>query len=412
MIHYTNNLLYVEEMALKEIAKDKPTPFYLYSYEQIVNNINQINETFESLDFHITFAAKANNNLYILETLKNMGVGIDVVSKGEFEAARMVGFSNNNVVVNGNAKSEGFLKEMLDYQPRGLNIDSIEELERLEAICMEMGRGIKVALRVNPDVDPITHPYISTGLKKNKFGMDLDSAAEVIKKYYNHQYIHINGLHLHIGSQLLYISPYEDAYSKVYTFVSNLVAHNLTYINIGGGWGIDYHREGQEFPLDEYKEKVIPILRKFNMQLILEMGRYIIGNAGVLVAKVEYIKKTPYKTFLVTDASMADLIRPSLYDGYHHILPETNEGEEQPFDIVGPICETGDRFAEDRLITMPKVGEYVAICDAGAYGFSMSSNYNYTLRPAEYLLHDNKIIEIRPREDFQGISTYYKQGNL
>lgn len=409
MIHYTNSLLYVEDIALKEIAKDKPTPFYLYSYDQIACNINRINETFEGLDYHITFAAKANNNLYLLEALKNMGVGIDIVSKGEFEAAKKVGFSNNSLVVNGNAKSKDFLKEMLDFQPRGLNVDSIEELERLEAICMESGCSIKVALRVNPDVDPITHPYISTGLKKNKFGMDLESAALVIDKYYNHQYVKISGLHLHIGSQLLYVSPYEDAYGKVYDFVGSLKAHELTYINIGGGWGIDYHRDGQEFPLDEYKERVIPILKKFNMALILEMGRYIIGNAGVLVAKVEYIKQTPFKTFVVTDASMADLIRPSLYDGYHHILPETNVGEEQPFDIVGPICETGDRFAEDRHIATPKVGEYMVICDTGAYGFSMSSNYNFTLRPAEYLLKNGRLIEIRPRENFEDISLYYSK---
>ena len=412
MIEYTNNLLYVGDLSLREIAKDKPTPFYLYSLEQMKSNIEKINDTFEGLDFHISFAAKANNNLYILETLKDLGVGIDIVSKGEFEAARRVGFNNDNVVVNGNAKSEAFLREMLDFQPRGLNIDSLEEIERLEVLCREVDKGIKVALRVNPDVDPITHPYISTGLKKNKFGMDLESAAAVIKKYYNHPYIQINGLHLHIGSQLLYISPYEDAYSKVYEFVSSLEAHNLTYINIGGGWGIDYHKQGHEFPLDEYKEKVIPILKKFNMELILEMGRYIIGNSGMIVSRVEYIKKTPYKTFLVTDASMADLIRPSLYDGYHHIYPETQEGEEQPFDVVGPICETGDRFAEDRIMSMPKVGEYIAICDTGAYGFAMSSNYNFTFRPAEYIIKGKELIEIRPREDFDSITKYYKAGKL
>ena len=412
MIQYTNNLLYVEDLSLKEIAKDKPTPFYLYSLDQMRNNIEKINKTFDGLDFHISFAAKANNNLYILEGLKDMGVGIDIVSKGEFEAAKKVGFSNDYVVVNGNAKSEAFLKEMLEFQPRGLNIDSIEEIERLESICRESGRGIKVALRVNPDVDPITHPYISTGLKKNKFGMDLELAADVIKKYHNHEFIQINGLHLHIGSQLLYISPYEDAYGKVYEFINSLEAHNLTYINIGGGWGIDYHKQGHEFPLEEYKEKVIPILKKFNMELILEMGRYIIGNAGMLVGKVEYIKRTPFKTFIVTDASMADLIRPSLYDGYHHIFPDTQEGEEQPFDIVGPICETGDRFAEDRIMTMPTVGQYIAICDTGAYGFAMSSNYNFTFRPAEFIIKGKELTEIRPREEFEEIIAYYKPGKL
>ncbi len=409
MIKYNNDLLYVEDLSLKEIAKDKPTPFYVYSLQQMRRNIDIINETFEGLNFHISFAAKANNNLYILEALKDMGVGIDIVSKGEFEAAKRVGFTNEYVVVNGNAKSDAFLREMLTYQPRGLNIDSPEELERLSEICVQTERGIKVALRVNPDVDPITHPYISTGLKKNKFGMDLETAAAVIKQYHSHPYIQINGLHLHIGSQLLYISPYEDAYSKVYDFISSLETHNLTYINIGGGWGIDYHKQGQDFPVEEYKEKVIPILKRFNMDLILEMGRYIIGNAGILVSKVEYIKRTPFKSFIVSDASMADLIRPSLYDGYHHIYPVTKDGEEElPFDVVGPICETGDRFAEDRIMTTPIVGDYIAICDTGAYGFAMSSNYNFTLRPAEYLIKDKGLVEIRPREDFDELVSYYK----
>lgn len=407
MLEYINHQLTIENIPLEEITRNRPTPFYLYSWRQVERNIERINEVFNGLNHHISFAAKANNNLHIIKGLKDMGVGIDVVSLGEFYSAKKVGFNPLNVIVNGNGKSLDFLREMLSYQPRALNIDSWEELERLVALTEAEKKEITVALRVNPDVDPITHPYISTGLKKNKFGMDLDMAKRLIEVYNSHPYVKIEGLHLHIGSQILQISPYEDAYSKVYEFVNSLKDHQLTFINIGGGWGIDYHKDGKEFPLEEYKERVIPILKKFNMEIILELGRFIIGNAGMLVGQVEYIKTTAHKTFVVTDASMADLIRPSLYDSYHHIYSQYNNGEEKEFDIVGPICETGDRFAEGRIINTPMPGDYIVIADTGAYGRVMSSNYNFSLRTAEYMIKGKDIIEIRPREDFEAITAYY-----
>ncbi|MDR5658340.1 diaminopimelate decarboxylase [Serpentinicella sp. ANB-PHB4] len=412
MIQYKNNELHVENSPLRDIAQGKPTPFYLYSYEQIKRNLSKVEDTFKGMDYHISFATKSNNNLFLLEELKKMGVGIDIVSKGELEAAKLVNFHNNEVIVNGNGKTRGFLSEVVDFNPRALNVDSQEEIDRLEKIALEKDKEITVALRINPDVDPVTHPYISTGLKKNKFGIDLDSAKQIIKKYLNHQYIKIKGLHVHIGSQLLSISPYEDAYEKCYEFIESLDDHQLEFINVGGGWGIDYEKNGVDFPLDEYKERVIPILKKINLHVILELGRFLIGNAGVLVGNVEYVKESPYKKFVVTDASMASLIRPSLYNGYHHIFTQYNSEHEESVDVVGPLCETGDRLAEERMINLPQNGDLLVICDAGAYGYSMCSNYNFSFKPAEYLLKNNEIKLIRPQEELKQLVDYYQKDGV
>ncbi len=408
MISYENNQLTIEGIPLEKITKGRPTPFYLYSWNQIQANIQSVKSVFEGMNYHISFAAKANNNLYLLALLKQAGIGIDIVSKGEFEACKRIDFDPKEVIVNGNGKTKELLEELVAYGPKAINVDSKEELGRLAEVVAEMEKEVTVALRVNPDVDPITHPYISTGLKKNKFGMDLATAAKMIKAYHGHPYITIEGLHLHIGSQLLQVGPYEDAYAKVYEFVNGLQVHSLSFINVGGGWGIDYMRDGSEFPIRAYQERVIPILKKLNMEIILELGRFIIGNAGVLIGTVEYVKETSFKTFVVTDASMADLIRPSLYEGYHHIYPQYDTGEERIYDIVGPLCETGDRFAEDRRLRSPKKNQYLTVCDVGAYGHSMSSNYNFSLRPAEYLIINGKIKEIRPREEFESITSYYR----
>ncbi|TCQ00562.1 diaminopimelate decarboxylase [Serpentinicella alkaliphila] len=408
MIQYKNKELHLDNISVGQLSKDKATPFYLYSFDQIKKNVKMVQEVFEGVNYHISFATKSNNNLYLLEELKNMNIGVDIVSKGEFEAAKLVGFHNDEVIVNGNGKTLEFLSELVDFQPKAINIDSKEEIERLEQIVNTRQKEVSVAIRINPDVDPVTHPYISTGLKKNKFGIDMDSAKGIIEKYNSHPYIKIKGLHLHIGSQLLSVSPYEDAYQKTHEFMLSLKEHGLEFVNIGGGWGIDYEKNGNSFPLDEYKDRVIPILKNINLEIILELGRFIIGNAGVLVSKVEYVKETPYKTFVVTDASMASLIRPSLYNGYHHMYPQFEGDNTEKVDVVGPLCETGDRLAEDRDLSIPNHDDLLVICDAGAYGYSMSSNYNFSFRPAEYLLKDGEIKEIRPREDINDLVKYYK----
>ena len=408
MIKYDHRQLTIEGIPLEQITANRPTPFYLYSTKQIERNIEKVREVFAGMDYHLSFAAKANNNLYLLAYLKELGVGIDIVSSGEFSACKRVGFHPEDVIVNGNGKKKEFLKALIAYQPRAINVDSKDELVRIEALAAEANCPITVALRVNPDVDPITHPYISTGLKKNKFGMDLETAAQLITVYLDHPLVRIEGLHLHIGSQLLQIGPYVDAYIKIGEFINGLKRHTLKFINIGGGWGIDYMGDGHVFPLEAYKKQVLPIIKGYGMEIILELGRFIIGNAAVLIGQVEYVKETPYKTFVVTDASMADLIRPSLYAGYHHIYPQYDRGEAGSYDIVGPLCETGDRFAEDRPMKRPQEGEYVAICDVGAYGYVMSSNYNFSLRPAEYLISGSEIKEIRPREDFDQLTNYYQ----
>jgi diaminopimelate decarboxylase len=407
MFNYRDRQLTIENIGLDEVVDQRSTPFYIYSWDKIVENISVVKDVFKGIDHHISFAAKSNNNLNLLRELKNQGLGIDVVSEGELMAAELIGFNNKDIIVNGNGKTNSFLEQLVSFEPMAINIDSKDELERLEKICNRLQKSVVVALRVNPDVDPLTHPYISTGLKQNKFGMEMEIARELIEKYHNHVYIKVKGLHVHIGSQLLKIEPYMDAFTKIKEFVDSLQCHDFEFLNIGGGWGIDYQRDGQGFPVNRYVNYVLPILKSFNLKIILELGRFIVGNSGALIGRVEYIKRTPYKNFVVTDASMASLLRPTLYSSYHHIYNQYESEDKIVADVVGPLCESGDKIASDRMLDLPKEQECIAVCDAGAYGFSMSSNYNFSIRPAEYLIKDGKIVLIRPRENISNLTSYF-----
>ncbi len=401
MLDYKNNMLYIENVSIEELAEKHKTPLYIYSMDQINRNIEKIKKVFEDLPLKIVFAVKANNNIKILKRLGDMGIGADVVTIGEIEAAKRAGISFKDMVINGNAKTEEEIEFAIRNDFFMINVDSPDEFEIVEDFAKKLGKKPNISFRLNPDVDPKTHPHISTGLKKNKFGINFEVGYLLIKEAHKSPYVNFKGVHTHIGSQILEVSPFYDAFTKVKELISRLKRKriSLEYYNIGGGWGIDYKRTGEGLDLNEYKEKVIPILKSMNVKIIFEPGRFLIGNAGALVGKVLLTKINEGKKFIFVDIGMNDLIRPSLYDAYHHILPVKKvKRPEIVADIMGQLCESGDKVAEGRKIPEMEKDEYLVVCDTGAYGYSMASNYNSRPKPEEILIDGNKVAIIRKRE--------------
>lgn len=354
------------------VAESYGTPLYVYVEDIIESQVRKVFDVFEGVNLVPTFACKANNNPVLISKLYSLGFGADVVTVGEYHAAKLGGVQRELIVWNGNGKSKAdiaFLADKVGY----VNVDSLEELRRWD----EVDTGASLFLRINPDVDPRTHPHISTGLKLTKFGIHL----EFLEKAFNMTRKKFDGFHVHIGSQITSIEPFESA---VRVLVELSEKYGLRCVNIGGGWGIDY--AGEELDVKAFKRTVVPLLGRFD-KVLIELGRFIIGPAGFLVLKVEYVKKTPYKTFIVTDGGMNVLIRPSMYGAYHRVHVLTGSGEVSDVDIVGPLCETGDVLATSRNLEIPLEGTYLVVENTGAYGFSMASNYNSTLLPAEVLIN-------------------------
>ncbi|BBJ28917.1 diaminopimelate decarboxylase [Athalassotoga saccharophila] len=374
-------------------AREYGTPLYLYDLGEMQRRIKLAQDTLNSLDFKIFFAMKANSNPYLLRFIHSYGIGADVVSINEYKMARFARFRPEEIIVNGNGKSMEDLEFYIAQNPLCINVDSKEEIAKFG------NKNARIALRINPDVDPKTHPHISTGLKENKFGMDFETAKEVIKTLPSN--LRLAGLHCHIGSQITKIDPFIEAFSSIERFVKSQ-GIKLEFLNVGGGWGIDYKKDGTEMDLAGYKKKIVPLLSNFNVPIYFELGRFITASAGYLISKVTEVKRNPYKNFVILDASMADLIRPSLYDAYHEI-EILNDGEEMISDIGGRICESGDIFARSRKIRTPRPGDLAVIHDVGSYGYSMASNYNLSLRPAEVAFDGEKLILIRKRERFEDI---------
>ena len=368
----------------EKIAEKFGTPTYVYFADVLKERAQKVLKIFESLETLPTFAVKANGNPVLLRILKNAGYGMDVVTPGELIASELAGVSMNKIVWNGNGKTEEEMKFFLLKGVKMVNVDSFEEMElwRKMKAC-----DIDFFIRVNPDVDPKTHPHISTGLKKHKFGIPLNSLEDFLKKFSD---MNVVGLHVHIGSQITDVSPFVEALSKV---IEASDKYGFKSINIGGGWGINY--EGKELNLEEFKEKVIPLLK--GKKVIFEIGRYIIGPAGVLLLRVVRVKKGN-KNFIVTDGGMNTLIRPSLYSAYHNIKILGRNEDVKKFDVVGPLCESGDILGIDRYLPEPEEGDLLIVENAGAYGFSMSNNYNSTLKPAEVLVDGDRVYLIRKRE--------------
>ena len=368
----------------EKIAEKFGTPTYVYFADVLKERAQKVLKIFESLETLPTFAVKANGNPVLLRILKNAGYGMDVVTPGELIASELAGVSMDKIVWNGNGKTEEEMKFFLSKGVKMVNVDSFEEMELWRKMKTH---DLDFFIRVNPDVDPKTHPHISTGLKKHKFGIPLNSLEDFLKKFPD---MNVVGLHVHIGSQITDVSPFVEALSKV---VETSDKYGFKVINIGGGWGINY--EGKELNLEEFKEKVIPLLK--GKKVIFEIGRYIIGPAGVLLLRVVRVKKGN-KNFIVTDGGMNTLIRPSLYSAYHNIKILSRNEDVKKFDVVGPLCESGDILGIDRYLPEPKEGDLLIVENAGAYGFSMSNNYNSTLKPAEVLVDGDRVYLIRKRE--------------
>lgn len=382
----------MDERILRQAAERYGTPLYLYDLDEIERRIRLAKDTLKDLDFKIFFAMKSNSNPYLLRFVHSHNMGADVVSLNEYRMASWCGFVANEIIVNGNGKSTQDLNFYLQQNPLCINVDSKEEIEKFGK------RRAQIALRINPDIDPKTHPHISTGLKENKFGLDFKTAKDVIETLPTN--LKLVGLHCHIGSQITEIGPFREAFSSIESFIKSEKLE-LEFLNVGGGWGIDYKKDGMELNLEEYKKQIIPILKSLNLPIYFELGRFIIGSSGYLVSKVTEVKINSYKNFVILDTSMADLIRPALYDAYHEIEFLTDNQEEMIADIVGRVCESGDVLARSRKVKIPKIDDLAIIHDVGAYGYSMSSNYNLSLRPAEVAFDGRELILIRKRENLE-----------
>jgi len=403
--HFKGGELYAEDIPVKSLAERFGTPLYIYSQKTIERHVMAYKEAFKDINHIVCYAVKANSNLSILRLLKRLGCGADVISGGELFRAIRAGISPKKIVYAGVGKTEEEIREAIKGGILMFNVESPEELKEINRIAGAIKKKAPVALRVNPDIDARTHPYISTGLRKHKFGIPIEEALENYLIASRMENIEIKGIHKHIGSQITDVLPFRDALKNILSLVKELDSKGIRirYIDMGGGLGISYKDEEPPHP-SELARAVKPLLKGMEATLIVEPGRSIIGNAGILVTKVLYHKKTREKNFIIVDAGMNDLIRPTLYGAYHEIVPLRRQKTERIVaDIVGPICESGDFFAKDREIEAPPKGEYLAIMSAGAYGFSMSSNYNSRPRPAEVLVNGKKALLIRKRESYRDL---------
>jgi len=399
MLKYKNNLLFADDVPVLDTAVKVGTPFYLYGKKKLLENYKVLDGAFSEVKHIICYAVKANENPYLLKILAEKGCGVDIVSVGELNLAVSCGISPQKIVFAGVGKRDVEISAALRKNILMFNVESIPELYRIDKIAKSLGKIARISFRVNPDINAKTHPHITTGLPHNKFGLCFDEAFEGYLLAKELKNIKIVGIHLHIGSQITDKGSFELASKKVSGYIKKLsdVKIKIKYVDMGGGLGIKYKDEKIITPSD-YARAVMSDLPK-NHTIILEPGRFIVAEAGILVTKIIYIKKTAKKNFLIVDAGMNDLARPAIYGAYHDIIPVAwREGEKHNWDIAGPICESSDIFAKDRQ--MPKVseGDYLAILCAGAYGYSMSSNYNMRPRPAEVLAEGKKWKIIRKRE--------------
>jgi len=403
--HYRNNEMFCEDVPIREIARKVGTPFYLYSHATLVRHFKAFDGAFEGLDRRVCFSAKANTSLAVLNVLANLGAGLDIVSGGELYRGLKAGFSSDHIVYSGVGKRVDEIDFALNTGILMFNIESLEELDMIQQRAAALGKHARISIRVNPDVDPKTHPYISTGLKKNKFGIDTENAILAYQKASRMPHISIVGIDCHIGSQITEIQPFEDALKSLKNLIQTLggMGIDIHYLDMGGGLGITYREESPPDPV-EYARAVAGVLGDLKIELVLEPGRVIVGNAGILVCQVLYRKKGLAKEFVIIDAAMNDLMRPILYDAYHEALPVV-QSKNDPFvaDIVGPICESGDFLAHDRKIDYVQGGDLMAFMSAGAYGFVMSSNYCSRPRAAEIMVKGDQFAVVRERETYSDL---------
>lgn len=397
--------LFIENKAAIDVAEEFGTPCYVYSKNSIQTNFNRFKDAFGKRKNLVCYAVKANSNIAVIKILADLGSGFDIVSGGELSRVLAAGGDPSKVVFSGVGKTHDEINYALDHKIKCFNVESESELHRISDIARELNVEANISLRVNPDVDAKTHPYISTGLKENKFGVDVDDAMRLYRMASGLPNVSPTGIDCHIGSQLTDISPMRDAALKMVELTDALIAENIEidHIDFGGGLGIQYQKET---PMHQelFVNTLLEIMGEREQEILVEPGRSIVGNSGVLLTKVEYLKHGSNKNFVVVDAAMNDLARPSLYNAYHHIDNVIQKEEKKPkrYDIVGPICETGDFLGKDRNLSVNE-GDVLAIHSVGAYGMTMSSNYNSRRRASEILIDDSNAHVIRRRESVEDL---------
>ncbi|MDG1687846.1 MAG: diaminopimelate decarboxylase [Gammaproteobacteria bacterium] len=402
---YQADQLFAEDVALSDIAQQIGSPTYVYSRATIERHWRAFDDAFAGLPHCVCYAVKANSNIAVLNVLARLGSGFDIVSGGELARVLAAGGSADKVVFSGVGKTKAEISEALQKKIRCFNVESLPELGRINEVATELGMIASISIRVNPDVDAQTHPYISTGLKENKFGIAIEEAEDVYQQAQQMSNIEITGVDCHIGSQLTSVEPFVDALKRVLALIDHLatLGINLHHLDVGGGLGITYKDETPPTPA-EYAEALTGLLEGREIEVLMEPGRAIVGNAGVLLTKVEYLKPTEDRHFAIIDAAMNDLLRPALYQSWQDIVPVQRDRTEpvEQYDIVGPVCETGDFLGKDRALSIQE-GDLLAIKSAGAYGFTMSSNYNSRPRAAEVMVDGDVMHCIRERENITSL---------
>ena len=398
---FQNKELHAESVLVTDLMEEYGSPLYIYSKNQIEFNWKKLENSFGAQSHLICYAVKANSNLAVLNILAKLGSGFDVVSIGELERVIAAGGKSNLCVFSGVAKTRSSIRKALEYGIHCFNIESASELKLIENIASDLGIQAPISIRVNPNVDAKTHPYISTGLTENKFGVSPSTALSLYKKASLSKHLNVCGLDYHIGSQITDVLPFMEALEKALDLIDDLKAENiyLSHIDIGGGIGVEYNNE-KTIDIENYIQSVINMVG--DLKIIIEPGRSIVGDAGIFVTKVEHLKQNDTKSFAIIDGAMNDLIRPALYGSYHNVVKvrDNNDGVNASWDIVGPVCETADFLAKDRRLNL-KEGDYIAIMTAGAYGFVLSSNYNSRPRVAEVMVSGDNHGVIRKRETIE-----------
>jgi len=403
--NYRDGELFAEDVAVADLAKAYGTPCYVYSRATLERHWHAFNDAFGEQKHLVCYAVKANSNLAILNLFARLGSGFDIVSRGELDRVLTAGGAANKIVFSGVGKTHAEIRYALEVGIRCFNVESEAELERIQAIAAEKGKIAPISLRINPDVDAQTHPYISTGLKENKFGISIESAEAVYRRAADLPNVSVQGIDCHIGSQLLTLSPFMDALDRLLVLAERLAQQGIPihHLDLGGGLGVRYNDEQPPAPAD-YMRQLFTDERLKRYEILVEPGRTIAANAGILVTKVEYLKRSEYKNFAVVDAAMNDLIRPALYSAWQEIIPAQprTEGETEAFDIVGPICETSDFLGKDRDLNIQE-GDFLVVRSAGAYGFTMSSNYNSRPRACELMVDGAQVHVVRARETLEDL---------
>ena len=402
---FKDNELYCENIKVSDIARSVPTPFYLYSYKTLIDHYRKIKTAFRAIDPLVCFSVKSNSNIAVLRALVKNGAGLDIISGGELYRARLAGVNPRKVVYAGVGKKREEIEEAVKFGIFFFNVESEEELGEIQQAASRLEKNVNVAIRINPDVIPKTHHYVATGKGESKFGLDFETVHKIFNSGWKYPNLNIRGVHIHIGSQILNAEPFTTAIKKVLEFLKECRIE-VDYFNIGGGLGIVYSIENPQ-TAKSFAKSILPLLKRSKLKVILEPGRFVSGNSGILVTKVLYTKRTPRKTFVIVDGGMSDLIRPSLYEAYHKIVPvsvsEESSSTAEKVDVVGPICETGDFLGKDRYLPHMSKGSLVAVMGAGAYGFTMSSNYNSRPRGAEVMVVGNKFYTVRQPEAYKDL---------